>query len=238
MPQLTTTLDPVTGSVLVEHPERLPRALREGLERMLGPGQELGCARPLRLLPPPAAPEEECAGRPCVRVAGYAHDSLIEGPGGRSSVLFAGCDLGCPGCWVPDLHPLEAGARVPVDRLAEALLDPRYRRDGVSILGGEPFLQPEGLLALVRALRSRGCPHIVCYSGHTYEALRRRAVRQPAIGQVLGDVEVLIDGPYVAALAESAGPWTGSGNQRVIDLVATRRTGRVALLDTDAAPAV
>jgi anaerobic ribonucleoside-triphosphate reductase activating protein len=118
-----------------------------------------------------------------------------------------------------------------VERLAEVLLDPAYERDGVSILGGEPFLQPEGLLALIRALRRRGCQHIVCYSGYTYEVLRRRSARQPAIGQVLDEIEVLIDGPFVAALADQAGPWTGSGNQRVVDLVATRRNGRMVCLD-------
>jgi anaerobic ribonucleoside-triphosphate reductase activating protein len=53
------------------------------------------------------------------------------------------------------------------------------------------------------------------------------AERQPAIGAVLGDLDVLIDGPYVQALANTAGPWTGSGNQRVIDLAATRARGAV-----------
>jgi anaerobic ribonucleoside-triphosphate reductase activating protein len=166
-----------------------------------------------------------------VRVAGYYHHSLVEGPGRRSSVLLAGCDLACPGCWVPNLHPSGAGSLVPVDIMAAALLDPAHERDGVSILGGEPMLQPEGLLALVRALRSGGCPHIVCYSGRTYEALLRRARLSPAIAHVLDEIEVLIDGPYVAALAERPGPWTGSENQRVIDLAATRRAGHVVLLD-------
>ena len=102
--------------------------------------------------------------------------------------------------------------------MADALLDPAYSRDGVSILGGEPFQQPDGLLALVRVLRARGCPHILCYSGYTYEHLRRRAHRQPAIGAVLDELDMLIDGPYVERLASGAGPWTGSGNQRVLTL--------------------
>jgi hypothetical protein len=53
--------------------------------------------------------------------------------------------------------------------------------------------------------------------------------REPAIDAILDETNVLIDGPYVQALAKSAGPWTGSGNQRVIDLVETRRVGCVAL---------
>jgi anaerobic ribonucleoside-triphosphate reductase activating protein len=109
-----------------------------------------------------------------------------------------------------------------VDRLAEALLDPSHERDGATILGGEPFAQPDALLDLVRALRSHGCRHILCYSGYTYEELRRRAHGLPAIGAVLDEIDMLIDGPYVAALADGAGPWTGSANQRAIDLVQTR----------------
>ena len=110
-------------------------------------------------------------------------------------------------------------------------MDSAYPRDGISVLGGEPFAQPEGLLALVRVLRARDCPHILAYSGYTYEHLRRRARQQPAIGAVLDDIDVLVDGPYVEQLAGRAGPWTGSGNQRVIDLAATRRAGRVVRLD-------
>lgn len=139
--------------------------------------------------------------------------------------------MGCHGCAVPFLHPVDSGRLVPVDLLADVLLDPAYPREGISILGGEPFQQPVGLLALVRALRARGCPHIVCYSGYTFEALRRRAIQEPAIGAILDDVEVLVDGPYVQALADTGGPWTGSGNQRIIDLVATRQVGRVVLRD-------
>jgi len=194
----------------------------------------MGCARPAALFRLAPATHAEVASRPCVRAAGYYHNALVEGPGRRSSVLLGGCDLACRGCWVPHLHPPEVGVLVPVDRLAEALLDPAYQRDGVSILGGEPFLQPDGLLALVRALRARGCPPIVCYWGRTYDALLVRARAHPAIGRILDEIDVLIDGPYVEALADIAGPWTGSGNQRVIDLASTRRAGRVVVLEAAA----
>lgn len=116
---------------------------------------------------------------------------------------------------------------MPVERLVAALLDPVHQRDGVSLLGGEPFAQPDGLWALMRALRARGCHDILAYSGYTYEQLRRVAHHRPAVAAVLDEIEILIDGPYVQELAGGAGLWTGSGNQRVIDLAATRRRGRV-----------
>jgi anaerobic ribonucleoside-triphosphate reductase activating protein len=226
---LDVILDPLTGRVLVEDPDRLPPALRLALEADLGLGHDVACAVPdptARLTLPPATPEER-ATRPCVRLAGYWHGSLIEGPGRRSTAKLQGCPLRCDGCITPDSWDAAGGAEVPVDRLADALLNPAHPRDGVSLAGGEPFHQPEGLLALVRALRERGCPHVLCYSGFTYERLRRMATRRPAIGAVLDEIQVLIDGPFVAALAATAGPWTGSGNQRVIDLTQTRARGAV-----------
>jgi anaerobic ribonucleoside-triphosphate reductase activating protein len=115
-----------------------------------------------------------------------------------------------------------------VGRLADALLDPAHERDGITVLGGEPFSQSEALLALVGALRSRGCRHILCYSGYTYDALRLRSSSDPAVGVVLDEIDMLIDGPYVSTLADGAGPWTGSANQRVLTLKASRPQGQSA----------
>lgn len=219
MKEQTWILDPTTGDLLVEG---LTAEEAPALAGDLLPGaQEVGCAWPLTVLPPPEATPLEISESVCVRVAGHYHNSLVEGPGRRSSLLVAGCDLGCRGCWVPFLHPSDAGTLVPIDRLADVLLDPAYERDGVSILGGEPMQQPKGVLALVRALRARGCPHILVYSGYTYERLRRMAKREPMIAALMDAIDVLIDGPYVPRLAHSAGPWTGSANQRVLMLRGT-----------------
>jgi hypothetical protein len=96
--------------------------------------------------------------------------------------------------------------------------------------------QPDALWSLVQALRARGCPHLLVYSGYTDERLQRMARAQPAIGAVLADVDVLVDGPFVARLAYAAGCWTGSGNQGGIDLVATRQAGQICLWTNGSAP--
>jgi len=211
-------MDRATGRLLVERPSDPPAAFLGALEALLGPGEALACAAPTTLLTLPRATADELAGGPSVRLAGYWHDSLIEGPGRRSTAKLSGCPLRCRGCVAQESWDLAGGVPVPADRLAAALLDPTYGRDGVTILGGEPFAQPDGLLGLVRALRGRGCGHILCYSGYTYEALRRRAERQAAIAGVLDEIDMLVDGPYVAGLAAGAGPWVGSRNQRVLAL--------------------
>ncbi|MCP9496863.1 MAG: radical SAM protein [Pyrinomonadaceae bacterium MAG19_C2-C3] len=230
MPEITLIVDELSGDLLLESPDHVSADLLEEITTHLGAAQELGCARPLDILPPPhVVPAEEIAVSISVRVAGYYHNSLTEGPGRRSSVLFQFCPLACKGCWVTNLHDPNAGALIPADHMAKALLDPAFKRDGVSILGGEPFVQAEALMALIRALRARDCQHILCYSRYTYEALRSWGARQPAIKAVLDELDILVDGPYIESQAGGAGAWTGSGNQRVINLCATRRKGQIVL---------
>ena len=229
MPEITFIVDELRGAILVEDNQDFRSDATEQLRSVLGEGQEIGCARPLEIIKHPVIQPEESAGKTSVRIAGYYHNSLTEGPGRRSSVLFQSCPLRCKGCWVTDTHSEETGEIVPVTRLAAELLDPNYERDGVSILGGEPFAQADELLVLVRELREQGCPHIVCYSGYTLEHLRVKAVSHPAIGAVLSVIDILIDGAYVESLSDSAGLWTGSGNQRVIDMKATGVSNRIVL---------
>lgn len=224
MSEVTWLMDQITGGLLVEGLDEEEASALAG--DLLSAPRELGCAHPLTMLLSSAATHEEIANDPCVRIAGYYHNSLIEGPGRRSTVKFQGCPIRCRGCITPDSWNPLAGTLISVTRLAQELLDPAFERDGISIVGGEPFHQPQGLQSLIRELRARGCPHILVYSGYTYERLRRMAERELAIDSVLDSVDVLIDGPFVARLADSGGPWTGSGNQRVIDLVRMRRAGR------------
>lgn len=218
MPEILLLVDAASGALLVEDTNHVSPGAREALTGLLGPAQPIACAAPRQALTLPPATPGEVAAEPCVRLAGYWHDSLIEGPGRRSVAKLQGCPIRCPGCLTPDSWDTDAGTLVPVGHLADTLLDPLHERDGVTILGGEPFAQPAGLLALVRALRTRGCWHILVYSGFTYAALRQRALADAATAAVLADVDMLIDGPFVAARAAEAGPWTGSGNQRVLAL--------------------
>ena len=101
-----------------------------------------------------------------------------------------------------------------MDALVELLLDPTGEpRDGVSVLGGEPFLQPVGLAALLGRLKARGV-HTTVYTGYTLEALGRRP--EPTVRAALELTDLLIDGPFVASVAQGAGEWRGSRNQRLI----------------------
>ena len=67
MPEIAFIVDDVTGDVLLEHPERLAPEVLAEFTALLGRPREVGCARPLEVLPPPEATAEEQATTSCVR---------------------------------------------------------------------------------------------------------------------------------------------------------------------------
>lgn len=209
------TLDSVSGAFIVDM--ELPGAadLESDLSSVLGSSESMGCAKPTEKFMPDADGSTVGA-----RITGVWHNSLVEGPGRRSVVQFQGCPIRCKGCWVPETWNANGGELRSIDTIADALLDPDYDRDGVTIIGGEPFAQTDALANLVGELRYRQPGiHITVYSGYTLQELILQCTRAGFLGidtaSVLSTIDVLIDGPYIKAEADKAGPWTGSGNQRV-----------------------
>lgn len=209
MTELTWILDPRTGQLVVEGLTAEEASALAG--DLLPPAREVNCARPLSAAPLPVASH---SGPPWVRVARIYHGSVVDGPGRRSVCQFQGCERSCVGCYVPETHPLGGGALLPVRDVLATLLDPAGSpRDGVTISGGEPFLQPHALLLLLQELKARRI-HTVVYTGYTLEALACR--QEPEVQAALRLTDLLVDGPYVAALGDGAGEWRGSRNQRLI----------------------
>ena len=83
------------------------------------------------------------------------------------------------------------------------------------------------LAALAEAVHALG-GNVWVYTGWRYEALVQES--DPARLRLLAAADVLVDGPYVEAERSLELRWRGSQNQRLIDLNATRRTGKLTLL--------
>jgi anaerobic ribonucleoside-triphosphate reductase activating protein len=133
------------------------------------------------------------------------------GPGRRFGVWFQGCTIGCPGCMSTHTWPSAGAMTIDVDALVSDVVAAAEGSglDGVTISGGEPFQQPKGLRALLRALRDRWpAGDVLVYSGYTFGHLRRHH------SDVLRLIDALMSGPYVEARPTDL-PWRGSANQRL-----------------------
>jgi len=212
MRETTWIIDPHTGALTIEG---LSQAELKTLAADLLPaGKQVNCAHPIDVKPFIPSPIIIKSGEPSLRIFRIYHGSVVEGPGRRSVAQLSGCDRRCAGCIAVETWPLESGVEMEVREVVEGILDPIGEpRDGVTVLGGEPFLQPDGLLALMKTLKQHG-QHVTIYSGYTLEELVSR--RDARIEEILTLTDILIDGPFIKELAENAGEWRGSTNQRVI----------------------
>lgn len=100
-----------------------------------------------------------------------------------------------------------------ISSIVDEIVTEREQHDGVTILGGEPFDQPESVAELVSRLKHHGL-HVTIYSGYTLEQLIQRKL--PAIDYILTHIDLLIDGPFISEMHDGAGEYRGSRNQRMI----------------------
>lgn len=212
MKEITWIIDETTGTLTVEGLNG--SEFNKLASDLLPQAEHVNCARPARVPPLSVLRTSEEQVEPSLRVFRIYHNSVVDGPGRRSVVQLAGCLLRCAGCYVPETHDVKGGVLMTIGEVVELLLDSQGApRDGVTVLGGEPFLQPEGLATLLGVLKEHPL-HITVYTGHTLEALLAR--EEKAVSEALALTDLLIDGPFVSSLARGAGEWRGSTNQRII----------------------
>jgi len=160
------------------------------------------------------------------------HHQHQDGPGSRSVIWTSGCSIRCRGCINPHLWERDPSTAVTVDAAFAALEPGRLAGDvGVTVVGGEPFEQ-EDLGALCAAIATRwsrvpGVPRLIVYTGYTLGELRLNRNTLTA----LAHIDVLVDGPFIAALASPDLGYRGSSNQRVWNLAAAR--DRAAVTDDE-----
>jgi len=169
-----------------------------------------------------------------IRIHRIIHQSRVDGPGVRSVVFLQGCTLACKGCQNRHIWPANAGRETTAADLAQTLTLLAVAYSNVTISGGEPFQQPAALAALVTELRARGIQHIIVYSGYTWKELHAAShPARPYLSQILQNIDVLVDGRFVARLDDPLITYRGSRNQRPIDVAESLTVDEVVVLDWD-----
>jgi len=164
--------------------------------------------------------------RELLRIHSFLPRSRANGPGLRAVLWVQGCPLRCPGCCNPHMQDAAGGQTVAVGELAQTVAELAPEIDGLTLSGGEPLAQLDGVTALVREVRVRA-PRLslVLFSGYTWEEIQA----QPA-AELLSLVDVVIAGRYDQTRGASAG-LLASGNQTVHLL-----SGRYGRADLDQVP--
>ena len=163
-----------------------------------------------------------------ISLSGVTGDSIVDGPGLRLTIFTQGCLHHCPGCHNPQTHDPEGGSWADTeDILAAAAENPLL--DGITLSGGDPFLQPVPCLALAEGAHKIGL-NVWTYTGYTWEALLEENDTEKLA--LLKETDVLVDGPFLRAERSLELRFCGSRNQRLIDVKKSLAEGKVVLWET------
>lgn len=144
---------------------------------------------------------------------GYVDKSEVNGPGSRAVIWVQGCKKECPGCFNPNSWNFEINQLVAIDTLVENILN-NPLNTGVTFSGGEPFWQASALAELARKVKAKGL-NVMSFTGFTLEQLKSKSA-PPGGAELLAELDILIDGPFVESLAiNSPNSPVSSSNQRV-----------------------
>lgn len=156
-----------------------------------------------------------------LELSGIVSDSIVDGPGIRTTVFCQGCPHHCRGCHNPETWEFGCGTPMEVERIFEIVRSNPLCR-GVTFSGGEPFAQAEGFAKLARLLKEAGY-EVASYSGYTFEQL---LAGTPAQKDLLATIDILIDGPYLQAERSLEISFRGSKNQRILDVKQSLAAGK------------
>lgn len=155
----------------------------------------------------------------------------VLGPGRRLGLWLQGCSIRCRGCVSQDTWERDPARALPVAELLAWCRSTAADLEGVTISGGEPFDQPQGLLALLKGLdawrKASGRDFdILCYSGYPLATLQARHAKLLAL------LDALIPEPYADGLPLGKA-WRGSANQALVPLSELGRQRYAPWLDAD-----
>lgn len=135
----------------------------------------------------------------------YEENEHLYGPGKRLLLFMQGCSLHCKGCVNKHLWQFEVGANITVEEVLGLCQDV----EGITLHGGEPLDQSEGVLEIVKALKSVG-KTVILFTGYQYKELSKSSQKR-----VWSLSDLVVSGRYIEEKRNIYLQFRGSTNQRV-----------------------
>ncbi|WP_080147059.1 anaerobic ribonucleoside-triphosphate reductase activating protein [Marinilactibacillus piezotolerans] len=162
-------------------------------------------------------------------IADYKPYNFVDGEGVRCSLYVSGCPFACKGCYNKAAQNFAYGK--PYSRALEDQIIEDLNADycqGLTLLGGEPFLNTEVTIQLCSRVREEygASKDIWSWSGYTWEELMRGSKDKKIL---LSYLDVVVDGRFELNKKDLNLAFRGSSNQRIIDVQASLTAEAVVL---------
>jgi anaerobic ribonucleoside-triphosphate reductase activating protein len=126
-----------------------------------------------------------------LRIHDFIETTSVNGPGKRFGLWVQGCNLNCPNCFNPKTHSFTLGSLYQIEEIFQMIISVKGI-EGLSISGGEPFLQSNALLELATMIKKKTNLSILIFSGFNLEELKNVKTSN----KILKLTDILIAGKY------------------------------------------
>jgi anaerobic ribonucleoside-triphosphate reductase activating protein len=163
--------------------------------------------------------------------ADYKPLNFVDGEGIRNSLYVSGCLFACEGCFNQAVQSFKYGKPFTEELLHQIIEDSRPTHiKGLTLLGGEPFLNTQVCLTVVHKFREEfgQTKDIWSWSGYTFEELLQDSADKL---ELLHNIDILVDGRFKLEEKDWRLQFRGSRNQRIVDVQKSLAAGEVVLWD-------
>ena len=163
------------------------------------------------------------------KIADYKAFNFVDGEGVRNSLYVSGCLFACEGCFNKAVQNFNYGTPFTESLMNQIIEDLSHDYvQGLTLLGGEPFLNTDVCLSVVKSVRETfgSAKDIWSWSGYTFEEL---LLETPDKLELLHSIDILVDGRFELAKRNLNLQFRGSSNQRIIDVPKSLAAGKAVI---------
>ena len=162
-------------------------------------------------------------------IADYKAFNFVDGEGVRNSLYVSGCPFACEGCFNAASQNFHYGKPFTQELEDQLIADTAHDYvQGVTFLGGEPFLNTQVCLKVINRIRAEfgDTKDIWSWSGYTFEELLLDSDDKL---EMLSKIDILVDGRFELSKKNLMLQFRGSSNQRIIDVKKSLAKGEVVI---------
>lgn len=174
--------------------------------------------------------------QPKKKIADYKAFNFVDGEGVRNSLYVSGCLFACEGCFNKAVQNFNYGTPFTESLMNQIIEDLSHDYvQGLTLLGGEPFLNTDVCLSVVKRVRETfgSAKDIWSWSGYTFEEL---LLETPDKLELLHSIDILVDGRFELAKRNLNLQFRGSSNQRIIDVPKSLAAGKAVIWENVMTP--
>ena len=142
------------------------------------------------------------------KIQNFSKEVYVLGPGKRFVIWYQGCLKNCRNCINQDGRKLEGGIFYSNNELLELIMNEK-ELTGVTLSGGEPFIQFDEVFRLIKVIKENTDLDIIIYTGYKLNDLIKKYGNE-----FCEYIDILIDGEYIEEL-DHGEELRGSSNQKI-----------------------